>query len=410
MDNPLNLGDFVSRLDAHNIAGVQPVDELAWRDHMRAVLPGGVAVQLKRDVALAQYRRLNALAPLLYIAIGSMALAGSYGSGGAFSWIYHLVMPAIFVVLGGWRIVVWQRRAGRFVPYAQMVKRLRNAVWFALIIAALGSGWTLDAIFSTVQTRQILAPAVLLAFISIAVAISLSPLPRAAIGVLAICLLPSAAVMIASPDTGVRSVGLSMVILAVLMAGVVCHHFAILVGAIRMRRELKILAQTDHLTQLANRRGLRASFDAECTPYKEAVQMALIAVDLNDFKAANDRFGHEAGDAVLVEVGRRLKKLFPDAPCVARLGGDEFAVLLATGDGALLAASEETIRAAIALPIYFRDQPITVSAATGSGHGTKLEEMMREADQLLYAKKPSRQIAKNRPENSAPIRIGQWPK
>lgn len=372
---------------------VTPVDELAWFDHVRSVLRGGVPPELKHSVVEAQYRRLYALAPVLYLAIGSMAIAGSYGSGGAFSWLYHLALPGFFLALGTWRTIVWRRRAGQVVSLEGMVNRLRVAVCIAVILAGVGSAWTVDAFYATVQARQILAP-VFVAFISIAAAVSLGPLPRTAIAVLAIGLLPSAAIMIASADIGIRSVGFSMVILAVLMAGVVCHHFATLVGAIRMRRELRILAQTDPLTRLANRRGLQAQFDAACNELEDAQslqQMALIAVDLDAFKVANDRFGHEAGDHVLIEVAQRLNSLFPAAHCVARLGGDEFAVLLAVKDNALLAAREEAIRTALALPFFYGDQPITIGAATGSSHGTELDAMMREADGLLYAEKQDRQ-------------------
>jgi diguanylate cyclase (GGDEF)-like protein len=97
------------------------------------------------------------------------------------------------------------------------------------------------------------------------------------------------------------------------------------------------LAHTDPLTGLANRRGLLSALEDEQAPGAEAV---LLALDLDGFKNVNDMRGHDVGDAVLVEVGQRLRMNLRPGDVAARLGGDEFAVLMwARPDEATRAAS-----------------------------------------------------------------------
>ncbi|WP_460847630.1 putative bifunctional diguanylate cyclase/phosphodiesterase [Phytohabitans suffuscus] len=85
------------------------------------------------------------------------------------------------------------------------------------------------------------------------------------------------------------------------------------------------LAHTDPLTGLANRRGLLSALENDRVAGAEAV---LLALDLDGFKNVNDMRGHDVGDAVLVEVGQRLRMNLRPGDVAARLGGDEFAVLM----------------------------------------------------------------------------------
>ncbi|MFC0530101.1 putative bifunctional diguanylate cyclase/phosphodiesterase [Phytohabitans kaempferiae] len=85
------------------------------------------------------------------------------------------------------------------------------------------------------------------------------------------------------------------------------------------------LAHTDPLTGLANRRGLLSALEEEQAAGARAV---LLALDLDGFKNVNDMRGHDVGDAVLVEVGQRLRMNLRPGDVAARLGGDEFAVLM----------------------------------------------------------------------------------
>jgi diguanylate cyclase (GGDEF)-like protein len=107
-----------------------------------------------------------------------------------------------------------------------------------------------------------------------------------------------------------------------------------LVSRHELERRLRALALSDNLTGLANRRLLfqridRASQRLSRTPGR----LALLFIDLDDFKEINDTLGHASGDAVLIEVARRLRAVVRDHDTVARLGGDEFLVLVEDLEG-----------------------------------------------------------------------------
>lgn len=103
-------------------------------------------------------------------------------------------------------------------------------------------------------------------------------------------------------------------------------------GLLRERRMLRDVADTDPLTGLRNRRAMeKAMARTLARPHSRA---ALVLVDLDRFKPVNDEHGHQLGDLVLVEVGRRLQEVARAGDVAARLGGDEFALFLPRGQGA----------------------------------------------------------------------------
>lgn len=121
--------------------------------------------------------------------------------------------------------------------------------------------------------------------------------------------------------------------------------------------------------------------------------LAVLFCDLDGFKSINDRFGHHTGDAVLIEVARRLTTCVRDGDTVARLGGDEF-VVLADGLGAADAADLAVrLRNAIIPPIRVDGRAVRVGASFGIGWaacGMTGEEVLRSADQRMYVEKRSR--------------------
>jgi diguanylate cyclase (GGDEF)-like protein len=121
--------------------------------------------------------------------------------------------------------------------------------------------------------------------------------------------------------------------------------------------------------------------------------LAVLFCDLDGFKSINDRFGHNTGDAVLIEVARRLTTGVRDGDTVARLGGDEFVVLadgLGPGDASDLAVR---LRNAIIPPIRVDGRAVRVGASFGIGWascGMTVEEVLKSADQRMYLEKRSR--------------------
>lgn len=127
--------------------------------------------------------------------------------------------------------------------------------------------------------------------------------------------------------------------------------------------------------------------------------LAVLFCDLDGFKSINDRFGHHTGDAVLIEVARRLTSGVRDGDTVARLGGDEFVVLadgLGTADAEDLAVR---LRNAIIPPIRVEGRAVRVGASFGIGWascGMSAEEVLQSADQRMYVEKRSRSKAHRR--------------
>jgi diguanylate cyclase (GGDEF)-like protein len=148
------------------------------------------------------------------------------------------------------------------------------------------------------------------------------------------------------------------------------------------------LAHTDPLTGLANRRGLQRALK-ECDCPEEP--LVLVGIDLDGFKTVNDMRGHDVGDAVLVEVGQRLRRNLLAGDVAARLGGDEFAILMrGTAEEATLTAHR--LLAVLGEPYEVEGISIFLSASLGVAD---TGELIRDADLALrYAK----QRGKNRVE------------
>ncbi|MFC3573141.1 diguanylate cyclase CdgB [Streptomyces yaanensis] len=121
--------------------------------------------------------------------------------------------------------------------------------------------------------------------------------------------------------------------------------------------------------------------------------LAVLFCDLDGFKSINDRFGHNAGDAVLIEVARRLSRGVRDGDTVARLGGDEFVVL---ADGLGKADAQDLavrLRNEIIQPIRVDGRAMRVGASFGIGWahcGMTADEVLKSADERMYVEKRSR--------------------
>lgn len=154
---------------------------------------------------------------------------------------------------------------------------------------------------------------------------------------------------------------------------------------------LHILATTDSLTGLANRRSLSTWLDRELSEDR-TTPLAVLYIDLDGFKIVNTRHGHAGGDAVLVEVARRLATAVDEQAIIARLGGDEFVVAsrLASpsSDGAELC--ERLITCVAHTPPAPSDTPlgVTIGAIVAQPHtDLAAEDILDQADALMMGLK-----------------------
>jgi diguanylate cyclase (GGDEF)-like protein len=173
----------------------------------------------------------------------------------------------------------------------------------------------------------------------------------------------------------------------------------------RLEDELHHRALHDPLTGLANRvllaERIRAAQGAE------ARSSQLFYLDLDGFKAVNDRFGHTVGDAVLTQLARRILALLRSGDTAARLGGDEFAVLCVNTEPRHAPAIAQRLQAAAAQPFLVDGVEIRISAAVGScraGHAEPAD-LLREADRRMYESKRRRSVPdvpRHRPPHGPP--------
>jgi diguanylate cyclase (GGDEF)-like protein len=155
---------------------------------------------------------------------------------------------------------------------------------------------------------------------------------------------------------------------------------------------LESTADEDHLTPAVNRRAfLRELERAAAMSERYRVPNSVVFIDIDGFKAVNDRFGHAAGDEMLTAVARTLVDNVRASDVVGRLGGDEFGVLLARADEA---QAEDKAAALVALlggiAIERDGEEIAVAATAGCftmGPGTSATDALAAADRAMYANK-----------------------
>jgi len=147
--------------------------------------------------------------------------------------------------------------------------------------------------------------------------------------------------------------------------------------------EEKILARTDELTGLPNRRRLIAEIGA-----LSGVEGALLLLDLDGFKPVNDQFGHETGDQILRQVAVRFSRSLPTGSVLARLGGDEFGVIV-LGDESTTLEVAHALKATLSYPFAVGGNQISISVSIGHVRNDKNGDLLQRADAAMYEAKRS---------------------
>jgi diguanylate cyclase (GGDEF)-like protein len=180
------------------------------------------------------------------------------------------------------------------------------------------------------------------------------------------------------------------------------HAFAVTIGSVlqwhragHLLREseerLQRLVRIDGLTGLANRLALRETLDAIEHEEGERPPITVMVIDLDQFKVANDRHGHDVGDDLLCRLAARFAGVVPEAALLARTGGDEF-VVIAPGltEEEMLALADQIVGAA-SVPVVAGDEQFVVGASVGivtvPPDGGLVRDSLRLADQAMYEAK-----------------------
>jgi diguanylate cyclase len=160
--------------------------------------------------------------------------------------------------------------------------------------------------------------------------------------------------------------------------------FSRLATAINQSRHIgteRLLARTDELTGLPNRRRLISELEEF-----EDKEGSLLLLDLDGFKPINDTYGHEIGDKVLKQVALRFDRALPHNAFLARLGGDEFGVLI---EGLHESAIEIALalRATLSYPIHIDNKEIVLGVSIGVAKNTGATDLLLRADTAMYKAK-----------------------
>lgn len=170
-----------------------------------------------------------------------------------------------------------------------------------------------------------------------------------------------------------------------------------LLSSLRSRLvQTSIQACTDPMTGLYNRRYLYEQIGAELKrAHRHHRPFTLISIDVDDFKAINDRYGHAAGDAVLVAAGEVLRQNTREIDIAARIGGDEFVAFLIETGGPAGREVAEKLRRALRAGMKALPSPVTFSIGVASFEQVPadLDDMFRQVDAQLYRAK---RMGKNR--------------
>ena len=165
-------------------------------------------------------------------------------------------------------------------------------------------------------------------------------------------------------------------------------------GTVRWRREKRIerLAARDPLTALYNRRALEARAGNLLKETSPARPGALLLIDIDNFKQANDLHGHLAGDHLLIALGEMLRALLPERALTARLGGDEFVILMGDASTERVVALGDTLRQRfnhMASQAFTTPQAVTLSigATLFDRPPASLAALIEQGDAALYQSK-----------------------
>jgi diguanylate cyclase (GGDEF)-like protein len=145
--------------------------------------------------------------------------------------------------------------------------------------------------------------------------------------------------------------------------------------------EEKVLARTDDLTGLPNRRRLIAEIDSF-----NDLEGALLLLDLDGFKPVNDLYGHEMGDRILRQVSQRFSRSLPSGAILARLGGDEFGVIARGNDEATLELAS-ALKATLSYPFFIDGKSISIGVSIGHVRNDGNGDLLHRADLAMYEAK-----------------------
>jgi diguanylate cyclase (GGDEF)-like protein len=221
----------------------------------------------------------------------------------------------------------------------------------------------------------------------------LSLRPAVAVTDLLAISMPAIVVTFMQPDVPHIGLGLMFTIYFVGGLEMVRLSYNSTINHITLKRQFEQLARLDPLTGIFNRSILDTDLVLMLADGK-AGAVAVHAIDLDHFKAANDRFGHPVGDGLLKQVATRLKSVTGSADLIVRMGGDEFILVQKCASAGDAEAMAQRIFDAVSAPYRVAGHEIVIGLSIGvavsPGDGRSVDALLSSSDKALYNAKESR--------------------
>ncbi len=362
-----------------------------WEDLVveTSTMPG----PLRDELSIIQFDRLRQRIPILYVVLAMISVGAGLASQGDFPIALQIAMPALMLVASIWRYFAWVGRRKLVVDGEEARRYLQRVNMLTIVLMGASSIWAASSFLITAEASR----ALVIIFIFLAAsacASSLASLPSAAILSLIVGLTPTSLAMFVSGDVRLIALAANVIAVSIFQSRLIIGQFREMVRNLELQTDLGVLANTDPLTGLHNRRAFSTML-ADRVKQDTAREFAIAMLDLDGFKPVNDRFGHAAGDEVLIMLANRLRSACQPNDHVARIGGDEFAIIFGQDCGTR--ALEDGIAAignALAEPYQIDGHHVFVAASIGTASfpasASTATGLLHAADQALYIVKSGR--------------------
>jgi len=337
-------------------------------------------------------QRTNKTKTLVVAVLASLLIASIAAALTGAAWAYAWMLAE--TVLGSTRIYLMMKALTQTKSDRRIAAANITPVWAGLISVILISAGCYQCVGSGILPLALMA-GIGLANLVGGIASRNAGTPRYGILLICILTLPFALATILSPVPFLFLIGLQTPVYTAGMIFLLLENHKILLDLHHSERNNRQMAHHDLLTGLPNRAlNLKLFSELLAGPWPEAVsagsKLTVFCLDLDGFKAVNDRLGHAAGDAVLVAVADRLRACVRDADFVCRIGGDEFVILLPNITDGEAAAVARRIIARVSEPFEFAPAArvgASIGLASAPRDGTTADELLSAADRAMYEAK-----------------------
>ena len=336
-------------------------------------------------------QRTNKTKTFVVAVLASLLIASIAAALTGAAWAYAWVLAEL--VLGSTRIYLMMNAIARAKADQRIAPNI-TPIWAGLTSVILISAGCYQCVGSGILPLALMA-GIGLANLVGGIASRNAGTPRYGILLICILTLPFALATMLSPVPFLFLIGLQTPVYTAGMIFLLLENHKILLDLHHSERNNRQMAHYDLLTGLPNR-ALNQKLFSELLawPWPEATspnsKLTVFCLDLDGFKAVNDRLGHAAGDAVLVAVADRLRASVRDADFVCRIGGDEFVILLPNITDGEAAAVARRIISRVSEPFEFAPTArvgASIGLASAPRDGVTADELLSAADRAMYEAK-----------------------